>query len=240
MNPMNTTHTFIRTTSLARTVSAFAFVAAIGMPGLAHAQVLFAKAEAAADARIEAIAANDMAAMPRLLGKNWRQLLPLDGISPDDRYLFLEKSAQSRAVNVKDGRGELVIGTDPWPLPIPIVEGKDGQWRFDPVAARVAIQERRLGENERSAIQAALAYVDAQREYAQSDRNGDGMLEYAQKLLSSPGQRDGLIWSTSLGDDSPLGEAFLPARGRARATTATASRSSPGRARRRRAAYAAT
>lgn len=212
MNRMNMTQTSTRCTSLARAVSAIAFAGALGMPMLARAQVPFAKAEAAADALIEAVATSDVGAMPRLLGKDWRQLLPVDGVSSDDRYLFLEKVAQSRAVNVKDGRGELVIGTDPWTLPIPIVQGKDSQWRFDPVAARLAIQELRLGANERAAMQATLAYVDAQREYAQADRNGDGVLEYAQKLLSSPGKRDGLIWSTSLGDDSPLGEAFLPAR----------------------------
>ena len=70
--------------------------------------------------------------------------------------------------------------------------------------------EKRIGANERAAIQASLAYLDAQREYAQVDRNGDGVLEYAQKLVSTPGKRDGLIWSTSLGDESPLGEGFVP------------------------------
>jgi hypothetical protein len=102
------------------------------------------------------------------------------------------------------------VGTDPWTLPIPIVQSKDGQWRFDPVAARDEMAVRRIGANERSAIQAVLAYVDAQREYALVDRNGNGALEYAQKLISSPGKRDGLIWPLSLGDDSPLGEDFLP------------------------------
>jgi hypothetical protein len=69
---------------------------------------------------------------------------------------------------------------------------------------------RRIGANERAAMQAMLAYVDAQREYALTDRNADGVLEYAQKLISSPGKRDGLIWSTQLGDESPLGEDFAP------------------------------
>jgi len=77
---------------------------------------------------------------------------------------------------------------------------------------------KRVGANERAAIQASLAYVDAQREYALADRDGEGVLEYAQKLVSSPGKRDGLIWSRALGDDSPLGEDFLP-KGPATATT---------------------
>jgi len=107
---------------------------------------------------------------------------------------------------------ELVVGTDPFTLPIPMVQGKDGQWRFDPVAGRQSVLERRIGGNELAAMQAALAYLDAQFEYAQADRDGNGVLEYAQKLISSPSKRDGLFWSRSLGDESPLGEGFLPAR----------------------------
>lgn len=212
MDTMNNQNTSTRRARLVRAASALAFATALVAPAFVQAQVPFAKAEAAADALIQAVASSDTAAMPRLLGKDWRRLLPLDGVSVNDQYLFLEKSAQARAVNVDGRRADLVIGTDPWTLPIPIVQGRDGQWRFDPVAARTEIQARRLGENERSAIQAALAYVDAQREYALADRNGDGVLEYAQKLLSVPGKRDGLIWSASLGDDSPLGEAFVPRR----------------------------
>jgi hypothetical protein len=148
--------------------------------------------------------------MARVLGKEWRKLLPLGDADAEDRYAFLEKSAKARAVKVKDGVGELVVGADEWSFPVPIVHGKDGQWHFDPAGGREAMLDRAIGNNERSAMQAVLAYVDAQREYAQADRNGNGVLEYAQHLLSSPGKRDGLIWSTSLGDESPLGEAFLP------------------------------
>jgi hypothetical protein len=99
-------------------------------------------------------------------------------------------------------------------LPIPLVQGWNGRWHFDLHGAREALLERRIGDNEHSAIQAAMAYLDAQREYAEADRDGDGLLEYAQKLISSPGKRDGLIWSQSLGDESPLGEDYLPRDGR--------------------------
>ncbi len=58
---------------------------------------------------------------------------------------------------------------------------------------------RRIGNNELSAIQVCLAYVDAQREYASKDRNGDGILEYAQKFLSEPGKKDGLYWEANEG-----------------------------------------
>jgi hypothetical protein len=187
-------------------------LAALGVSFSAHAQTPFAKPEAAADALINAIATNDAGALPGLLGKDWQKLVRIDTVDTDDVYLFLEKASQSRKVDVKGTRADLSVGTDPWTLPIPITQGKDGQWRFDTVLAQDVLAERRIGANERAAMQAALAYVDAQREYALADRNGDGVLEYAQRLLSSPGQRDGLIWSASLGDDSPLGAAYVPAK----------------------------
>jgi hypothetical protein len=198
--------------SMVGAISAFALAVALGMPSPALAQVPFDQPEVAADALIDAVASHDDAAMQRLLGKDWRQLLPLGDVNAEDVQEFLEKTSQSRKVNVSGNRAELVVGNDPWTLPIPLLQGKDGQWRFDPVGAREVIAERRIGANERAAIQATLAYVDAQREYASVDRNGDGVFEYAQKLVSSPGKRDGLIWSPSLGDESPLGEAYLPAK----------------------------
>jgi hypothetical protein len=55
-------------------------------------------------------------------------------------------------------------------------------------------------------MQALLAVVDAQREYAMEDRDGDGLLEYAQKALSDPGKKNGLYWATKEGEpSSPLG-----------------------------------
>jgi Protein of unknown function (DUF2950) len=196
----------------ASAAGALLLAVAFGLPLSAQAQAPFAKPEQVADALINALATNDEAALTRLFGSGWRQLMNLDEASAEDRYTFLQKASQARAVSVKDGRAELTVGTDPWTLPVPIVQGKDGQWRFDPVAGRDAIAVRRIGANERAAMQASLAYVDAQREYAQADRNGDGFVEYAQKLMSSPGQRDGLYWSPSLGGDSPLGASFLPKR----------------------------
>ena len=191
-------------------LAALTLVLVLGGLSSARAQMAFASAEQAADALLQAIGNNDDAALARVLGKDWKQLMPPDGIDAEERQRFMDKARQSRAVNVKDGRGELVIGTDPWTLPIPLAQGKDGQWRFDPRGGRAAVRERIIGANELSAMQAMLAYIDAQREYAQADRNGDGMLEYAQKFISSPGQRDGLIWSAKLGDESPIGEAFAP------------------------------
>ncbi len=66
---------------------------------------------------------------------------------------------------------------------------------------------RRIGRNELNAIQASLAYVDAQNEYADKDRTGAGGATYAQRIVSRPGKKDGLYWPAAPGDDaSPLGE----------------------------------
>ena len=79
-------------------------------------------------------------------------------------------------------------------------------WRFSAKHGKEELLNRRIGKNELSAIQVCLAYVDAQREYASKDRNGDGVLEYAQKFLSEPGKKDGLYWEAKEGEEqSPLG-----------------------------------
>jgi len=212
MNSNIRTPLHTRRLRLAGTASALILTVALGLPGLARAQAAFAKPELATDALIDALASNDEAGLARVLGKGWRQLLSLQEADIDDRYTFLAKSSQSRKVKLKDGRAFLEVGNDPWTLPVPVVQGKDGQWRFDPAGAREEMATLRIGANERAAMQVMLAYVDAQREYALADRNADGVPEYAQKLISSPGQRDGLIWSTQLGDESPLGEDFAPAK----------------------------
>jgi hypothetical protein len=101
----------------------------------------------------------------------------------------------------------LLIGDKAWPLPIPIVRTGD-RWRFATEEGREEIVNRRIGGNERNAIYVLRAYVDAQREYASADRDGDGVLQYARKLGSTPGKRDGLYWPADIAkgeDPSPFG-----------------------------------
>jgi hypothetical protein len=84
----------------------------------------------------------------------------------------------------------LYVGNQDWPLPIPVAK-KQGVWRFDATEGKEELLARWIGRNELSAIQVCLAYVDAQREYAMKDRDGDGLLEYAQKFGSDPGKKMG-------------------------------------------------
>ena len=104
-----------------------------------------------------------------------------------------------------DKKAVIILGTDDFPFPIPLMRKKAG-WEFDTAAGRLEILYRRIGRNELDAIQTCLAYVDAQNEYAESDRTGEGAGVYAQRIVSASGKKDGLYWPSSDGGQSPLGE----------------------------------
>jgi hypothetical protein len=180
------------------------------MPVVVHAQASFPEPEAAAESFITALRDMDRAAMTVILGPDWEDFVPPEGVADEDIAAFLS-AADEKVTVTESGEGyrEVQVGLTPWTLPIPLVADGEGGWSFDLVAAEDRIIERRIGRNELSAMQAMLAYVDAQFDYAEADRNGNGVLEYARQLVSSPGQRDGLIWDESLGD-GPLGRDFLP------------------------------
>jgi hypothetical protein len=98
------------------------------------------------------------------------------------------------------------VGPDDWPMPIPIVE-KNGKWRFDTVAGRTEILNRRIGENELDAIDVCNDYVDAQGDYASERHDGNSVNQFAQRVISTPGKQDGLSWQDSDGSwKGPLGE----------------------------------
>jgi hypothetical protein len=102
----------------------------------------------------------------------------------------------------------VAVGENGWTLPIPVTRSAAG-WRFDVAAGADEMRTRRIGRNELSAINAVYAYHDAQREYAERDHDGDGELEYAQRIVSTPGEQDGLYWAALEGEDtSPLGPLF--------------------------------
>jgi hypothetical protein len=102
-------------------------------------------------------------------------------------------------------RRVVLIGDEAWPLPIPIVRVGD-RWRFATEEGAVEIANRRIGGNEHHAIYVLRAYIDAQRAYATTDRDGDGVLQYAQKLASASGKHDGLYWPA----DAAKGEEASP------------------------------
>lgn len=106
----------------------------------------------------------------------------------------------------------VALGEKRWPFAVPIVR-RDGRWVFDADAGKEEILARRIGENEFSALDVARTVYVAQREYASRDWDGDGVYRYADRLVSSPGKKDGLYWPGADGDHerSPLGPAVARA-----------------------------
>jgi hypothetical protein len=172
---------------------------------IGEAATQFAGPDAAAAAFKAALAANDMQGVAKVLGLDPAKLEGAEGIS--DRFSEIRDSAARFTKVEGDGdRRVVILGDKVWPFPFPIRKGAGGTWAFDTKAGIEEIVNRRIGENELQAIATVRAYVDAQRDYAADDRDDDGVLEYAQKLISSEGKTDGLYWPFEEGDgDSPAG-----------------------------------
>ena len=173
-----------------------------------QAQRIFATPEQAAAELAIAIRSNDLTQIHSVLGPGSGKVIRSGDPVQDatGRKRFLEAYETSVKIEPSgDARVTLLIGSEEFPFPFPLVKVATG-WRFDSKAGADEILNRRIGRNERSAIQVCLAYVDAQREYATKDRDRDGLLEYAQKFVSTPGEHDGLYWETREGEAaSPLG-----------------------------------
>lgn len=172
---------------------------------IAGTQKTFDSPEVAVEALVDSLARNDDAEMRAILGLNYERLVSLDDLSADDRLAFLAAWAKGhRLLRDSDKLARLELNGG-WTLPIPVVRTGSG-WIFDTRAGKDEMRTRRIGRNELAAIETMYAYVDAQREYAERDRNGDGILEFAQKILSSPGKQDGLSWPTTADEpESPAG-----------------------------------
>jgi hypothetical protein len=188
----------------------FAGTLALAMP--VHAQKAFPTPEAAADALIDGIARHDPDAVNTVLGADYKRFIPMDDTSAEDRTDFLAAWARNHRVVTTGDKAMVEVGTHGWTMPIPLVKTGAG-WSFDPRAGAEEMRIRRIGRNELAAMQVMLAYMDAQREYAMRDWDGDGVKSYAAKGLSTPGKRDGLYWASLPGEpESPLGPAFADAR----------------------------
>jgi len=166
---------------------------------------LFDDPAAAVDALKKALAADDFDGTAKLLGLDPAKLRTADGVM--DTFQQIRDAAANQVVVVEaDDRRLLQLGQKLWPFPFPVLKGDDGKWAFDTEAGLEEIVNRRIGENELEAIATMRAYVEAQDDYASEDRDGDGVEEYAQKLISSPGATDGLYWPPDQGDgESPAG-----------------------------------
>lgn len=192
-----------------KTMATAIFSALIFSASPVLAQSSYATAEEAVAALVAAVKSPGDAALLKVLGKSAKSLVSSgDSVSDQqEREKFLTAYAAAHAMTDKaPGHKILTIGQNEWPLPIPIVQSKAG-WQFDLAEGREEMLNRRIGENEWSAIQVIQAFADAQHEYASQDRDSDGVQEFARKIRSAPDQYDGLYWPTSEGEKpSPLGE----------------------------------
>lgn len=169
-------------------------------------QDFYTSPEDAANTLVQALKNDDKQLLSKVLGDNYHEVLPLDKVSTQDVDNFLKAWEKYHTLLPQgDKKRLLAIGEQKWTFPIPIVEGASG-WYFDIQEGLERMRIRRIGRNELATIQAVLAYYDAQMEYALEDRNDDGMLEYAQKFISTPSTHNGLYWQTKPGaPPSPLG-----------------------------------
>ncbi|HOW54991.1 MAG TPA: DUF2950 domain-containing protein [Syntrophorhabdaceae bacterium] len=172
-------------------------------------QKTFASAEDAAGALINAAKTNDTKVVLSLFGPGGKDLIVSDDKVIDrdllERFVAAYDKRNRLEMNESETKAFLYVGEDEWPFPVPVVK-KAGKWVFDVKEGKSEILRRRIGRNELGTVQACLAYVDAQKEYARRDYDRDGLFEYAQKFMSDPGKKNGLYWETKEGEEpSPLG-----------------------------------
>ena len=174
-------------------------------------QQVFKTPQAAMAAFGAAVKADDDASFQLLLGEDYKDFIPVPSKQDYQRFIAAWDKAHAIVLDTPSF-AHISVGDKGWTLPLPLIkQGED--WRFDMEQATQEMKQRTIGANEIAVIQAMLAYGDAQREYAQIDRMGDGVLQYAQRLQSTPGTKDGLYWPTNANEPrSPIGEYFAETR----------------------------
>jgi hypothetical protein len=173
----------------------------------------FASPEEATQALVQAVKAQDRPATLAVLGQDASSWISSGDAAADRAAVarFIGAYDAKHQLVQDDGKATLTLGTDDFPFAFPIVRHGD-RWRFDTAAGKGEMLARRIGENEQGAINVLQAIVDAQMDYASADRDGDGVLAYAQRFNSSPGKHDGLYWPVEPGQaPSPLGELLAKA-----------------------------
>lgn len=177
-------------------------------------QKSFPSAEEAVKALVAALKINDDKELLAIFGTEGEEVISSgDPVADKDRIeRFLKKYEEKNSLISKKDSATLILGQDEWPFPIPVVK-KGQKWSFDTAKGKEEILNRRIGENELDTIETCLAIVDAQREYAMMDVDRDGILEYAEKIMSDPGKKNGLYWETKEGEEaSPIGPLLAEAR----------------------------
>ena len=189
-----------------RLLAGLVAIASLGlMTPPAEAQQPFANPDEATGALATAVKSGMKQNILKVLGADGEDIISSgdDVADTDARSKFVAAYDAKHSVKVDGKKASLIIGADDFAFPIPLIHTRAG-WEFDTDEGRQEILYRRIGRNELDAIQTSLAFVDAENDYAEKDR-GDGVGLYAQRIVSSPGKKDGLYWPSD-NNDSPLGQ----------------------------------
>jgi len=179
-------------------------------------QESFATPQLAADALIAAVGDFNVPSLQKIFGPDGKDFVssadPVQDKSYAEAFAARAKEKSSVTIDPKNGaRATLSVGNDDWPFPVPIVR-KGHKWAFDSKQGHDEILFRRIGANELDAIQICRGFVEAQKEYASEVHDDSGINQYAQKIISTPGKRDGLYWQNADGTPGgPISEAIARA-----------------------------
>jgi hypothetical protein len=182
-----------------------ALIRPAGEPGVGQQQ--FDTDDQAAAALIVACKARDHDALHQMFGPSVTEFISGDKVEDEKAFdHFVKNASDHLELEKKDANTSFIdIGKDNWPFPIPLTRLPSGKWFFDTEAGKQEILSRRIGANELETIKVCRAYLEAQRQYASEDRDGSGVLKYAQRFISKNG-RDGLYWEAGPGEEeSPFG-----------------------------------
>ncbi|HXY06926.1 MAG TPA: DUF2950 domain-containing protein [Terriglobales bacterium] len=170
----------------------------------------FDSPQQAADALVNAAEKFDEDALIQIFGPDGEDIV-LSGEYAQDRRHATDFAAQARekksiSLDKSGNRAFLLVGNEDWPFPVPLVK-RGAKWFFDAKAGRQELLYRRIGSNELDAIQICRGYVDAQYDYAYKYRDEYSVNQYAQRIVSTPGKKDGLAWQNADGTwGGPVGE----------------------------------
>jgi len=187
-----------------------------GTTPTSNGQDSFASPQLAADALIRAATDYDLATMLKIFGPDGKDFVSSADPVHDKSYIdaFAAKAREKKSVAIDPTNGAraiLSVGNDDWPFPVPIVR-EGHKWLFDSKQGHDEILFRRIGANELDAIQICKGFVAAQKEYAAEIHDDSGVNQYAQKIISAPGKRDGLYWENPDGTPGgPISEAVARA-----------------------------
>ena len=171
---------------------------------------LFDSAQAAADALVDAAEKFDMAALAEIFGPEGADIAFTGEVAQDRKHAadFAAEARRKKSVSMDPRSGTrafVLVGENDWPFPVPVVHA-GGKWFFDSKSGRQELLYRRIGANELDAIEICDGYVEAQHEYSVQQRAINDVNQYAQRIVSTPGKKDGLAWQNPDGDwEGPVG-----------------------------------